>query len=114
MPPTSLAEGPGHAVRGRAGGEAARLEHDELAALDPGLVEERERHPRGLAGPGRRDEHRVRARAQPRREIAEDGVDGERGVEGAHGRVMADRPARRKLRPAAGGGQRRFAMKTRW
>ena len=68
----------------RAGGEAARLEHDDLAAVDPGLVEQRQRHPRGLAGAGRRDEHGVRPLAQARRQIVEDGIDGQGAVEGAH------------------------------
>ena len=33
-----------------------------LPPLDPGLVEQHQRHPRGLAGAGRRDEHRIRPR----------------------------------------------------
>ena len=84
-----LAERAGHAVGGGARGEAPRLEDDQLAALDPGLVEKRQRHPRGLSGAGRRDQHRVRSRRERRREIGQRLVDGKRHVEGAHGRDMA-------------------------
>ena len=49
----------GHARRGGAGGETARLEQDEALALRPWLVDERKRRPCGLAGARRRDEHRA-------------------------------------------------------
>ena len=59
--PTGLAEQRGHAGRGGAGGQAARLEHQDAAVAAPGRLEQGERHQRGLAGAGRRDEHGVRA-----------------------------------------------------
>ena len=55
-----------------------------LPPLDPGLVEQHQRHPRGLAGAGRRDEHRVRPPAQARRQVVEDRIDGKGAVESAH------------------------------
>ena len=49
-PAHGLAQGLGHAFGGGAGGKPAGFEHDDAARDDP-FVEERERHPRGLAGP---------------------------------------------------------------
>ena len=59
-----LAEVSRHARGGGARGEAARLQHDDLAGAGPGLVQQRERNPRRLARAGRRDEHGAIARAQ--------------------------------------------------
>ena len=74
-----------HPVRRRARGEPARLEHDDLAPGDPGLVEQRERHARGLAGARRRDEHGgVASRARQPVRPGEDLVDRQGFVEGAH------------------------------
>ena len=53
-----LAEQLGHAARGGAGGEPARLEQQDPAAAEPGRVEQRQRHQRRLAGAGRRHQHR--------------------------------------------------------
>ena len=47
-----------HARGGGAGREPARLEHDDLLARRPRLLRQHERHPRGLAGARRRDQHR--------------------------------------------------------
>ena len=45
-------------ARGRgARGEPARLQHQDLLVLRPRLVEQHQRHARGLAGAGRRDQH---------------------------------------------------------
>jgi hypothetical protein len=38
-----------HAVRGVAGSKAARLQHHDLLSLEPGRVEQLQRHARGLA-----------------------------------------------------------------
>ena len=56
-----------HEFGGGAGGEAARDEQQDLAAVRPGLVEQRRRDPRRLAGAGRRDQQRARAVARARR-----------------------------------------------
>ena len=46
-----------------------RLQHDDLLAARPGRIEQRQRHPRGLAGAGRRHQHRgvVAASVRPDR-----------------------------------------------
>ena len=49
----------GHARGGGAGGEPARLQHQDLAALPPGRVEQGQRHQRRLAGTGRGDQHGI-------------------------------------------------------
>ena len=55
--PTELALAfPGHARRHRAGGDATRLQHDDLLRPGQPRVEEHLRHLRRLAGAGRRDE----------------------------------------------------------
>ena len=53
----TLAERVRHALRDRARGDPARLEHHDPSASPPGRIEQRERHDRALAGPGRRLEH---------------------------------------------------------
>ena len=68
-----------HALRGRARGEPARLEHQDAAVFRPIFAGENKRHPRGLAGPGRRHQHRRMMRAQRRRQLRQRGVDRERG-----------------------------------
>ena len=55
-----FAERRGHARRGGARGEAARLEDDELFRPGPRLLEERERDARRLARAGRGDQHGAR------------------------------------------------------
>ena len=70
-----------HALGAGAGRDPARLQHDDLLAPQPRRIEQRQRHPRGLAGAGRRHQHRgvvVRERAG---QLVQHGVDRERGVE---------------------------------
>ena len=58
-----------HALGGGARGEPARLEHQDAALSSAPMASAREhqRHPRGLAGAGRRHQHgRIVARAAPR------------------------------------------------
>jgi hypothetical protein len=50
-----------HALRRAAGGEPARLQHDDPAISAPWRIEQRQRHPGGLARAGRGDEDRVGA-----------------------------------------------------
>ncbi len=70
----ALAQALGHA-RGRGPGrQAARLQHDDLAVAHPGLVQQGQRHDRGLARAGRRDQHGGLA-------------SGERGFQGRQGFV---------------------------
>ena len=90
MSPTSFARCRRHALGGGPGGQAARLQHDQLAAVDPGLVEERERYARRLASAGRGDKNGVRADAQARSELSQYSIDRQRGVEGAHARWIPD------------------------
>jgi hypothetical protein len=93
-----LAERSGHAVGGGAGGEAARLEQDQLPPVRPGLAEERQRHPRRLAGAGRRHQHGADARGQRRRQVGQGVVDRQGRVEYAHGGGVAAPGCRRKRR----------------
>ena len=80
----ALAQGRRHARRRGARGEPARLEEEEALAPGPGLVEKRERRARRLAGAGRGDKHRARARGERRLEGAERVVDRQGLGEGAH------------------------------
>ena len=72
-----LAALPRHEVGGGARGDAARFQHQDLAAGEPRRIEQRRRHLRGLAGTGRRFQHeawmRGEAGADPRQQL----VDGE-------------------------------------
>ena len=79
----ALAQRLRHALGAGASGDPPRLQHDDLFALRPGLIEQRQRHPRGLAGPGRRHQHRGVAALQRAREIVEHRVDRKGRVEGA-------------------------------
>ena len=56
--PDRLAQGRGHARGGGAGGEAAGLQDDDLAALHPRLIHQRQGNYGGLAGAGGRRQHR--------------------------------------------------------
>ena len=79
----AFAERPRHPLRAGARRDPPRLQHDDLLALEPGRIEQRQRHPRGLAGAGRRHQHRgviIRERA---RQLVEHGVDREGRVEAA-------------------------------
>ena len=72
----TLPDRPGHPLGAGAGGDPARLQHDDLFALGPGLVEQRQRHPRGLAGAGRRHQHADVAPRERARKLVEDDVNG--------------------------------------
>ena len=67
-----LAEQRSHAARGGAGGKPARFEQHDPARAEPGRVEQRQRHQRGLAGAGRRDQHGAVAGLQRASEIGQD------------------------------------------
>ena len=73
-----LAERRRHAARRRAGGETSRLQQNELAALRPVGVEQRERHARGLAGAGRRDDDKIGRRLKRRADLRQHVVDRQR------------------------------------
>ncbi len=60
-----------------------RFQHDDLFAPGPGRIEQRKRHPRGLASAGRRDQHRRVVAVERLRQIVQHGVDGKRRVESA-------------------------------
>jgi hypothetical protein len=79
-----LAKGLRHALGCGARGQPPGLQHDDLTSLHPGLVEQHERHARGLACAGRGHEHRIGLRAQACRERAENRIDGKGRVENAH------------------------------
>ena len=51
---------PRHEPRSRTRGDATRFKHHDPAAIEPGFIEQRERHLRGLAGAGRRFEYQTR------------------------------------------------------
>ena len=66
-------------ARGRGtGGEPARREHEDFLFTRPGLAGEHERHPRGLAGAGRRDQNRDVPRAQSAGQLRQRGIDRKR------------------------------------
>ncbi len=67
-----------HPLRGGARGEPARLQHQDAAVLRPILGGEHQRHPRGLAGAGRRHQHGGVVRAQGRGQAGQRGVDRKR------------------------------------
>ena len=75
-PPDRLAEPLRQPLGGGAGGDAARLQHQD-AARNPGL-EQVQRHPRRLAGAGRRLQHRAPGRAQRRPRAGSDRLDRQR------------------------------------
>jgi len=81
-----LAERLGHPLGGGAGGEPARFEDDDLAVAAPRLVQQLQRHDRGLARARRGDQHRGVALAQRRLQRRQGLVDGE-GV-GHHGQHL--------------------------
>ena len=66
-------------VRGAAArGEPPRLEHDDLAPLEPGRVEKSRRDAGRLAAPGRRHEHRAAVGRKGRGDLADLLLDGKR------------------------------------
>ena len=80
-----LAQRRRHARGGGAGGEPARLEHDDLSVPRPRLLGQHERNPRRLAGAGRRDQDGGARRAQGRGELWQHLVDRQRPVEAHRG-----------------------------
>ena len=75
-----LAQGLGHAVGGGAGGQAARLEHDDLTAREPGRVQQPKRYERGLPCPRRGDENRLGAGGQRRLQRRQNILNGKHAV----------------------------------
>ena len=73
-----LAQRRSHARSRGAGGEPARREHEDLFFSGPGLAGEHERHPRGLARTGRRDQNRGVPRAQSASQLRQRGIDRKR------------------------------------
>ena len=68
-----------HAVRRGARGKPARLKHQNPARfLRPVLAREHQRHPRGLAGAGRRHQHGRVVRSQRRGQVRQRGIDRKR------------------------------------
>jgi len=53
-----------HETGGRARGHAPWFQHHDLAAAEPAGIEQRERHLRGLARPGRRFQYQARMRGE--------------------------------------------------
>ena len=70
---------PGHEAGRRARRHAARLQHHDLAALQPRLVQQRQRHLGGLAGTGRGLQHQARMVGQAADDVRQQRGDGERG-----------------------------------
>ena len=52
-----LPQGLGHSCRRRPRRQTPGLQHDDLAALEPRLIQERQRNPRGLTRPRRCHKH---------------------------------------------------------
>ncbi len=73
-----LAQSRGHARRGGAGGEAARLEQHQTLAFRPRLIEQGQGRARCFAGAGRGDEHRAGVGVERGAQRAEHVVDRER------------------------------------
>ena len=73
-----LRQGVRHALGGGPRGDAARFQHQDLAAAEPALVHQREGDARRLAGAGRGDEHGRCARGQGGTQFVQDGVDRKR------------------------------------
>ena len=92
----------GHACSGSPGGEAARLQDDDLAALCERFIEKREGNPRRLAGAGGRDEDGATARPQRGGDLRQDVVNRQRVGEGAHCALIAAASPRRKLKSPVG------------
>ncbi len=88
----------GHEVRGRARGDAARLQHQQLAACKPGRVQQGRRHARGLAGAGRGLQHQTRLPGQADQDLGQQGINRKRV---GHGRHNRQKGKRRRGRAAA-------------
>ena len=92
----SLRQGVGHALGSGPRGDAARLQHQDLAPLEPAFLHQGKRDARRLAGAGRRDEHGRCARGQGGAQFVEDGVDRKRCGELHGGCIRASRPSRKR------------------
>ncbi len=79
----ALAERPRHPFGAGAGRDPPRLQHDDLLAVQPGRIEQRQRHPRGLAGAGRRHQDGGVVGRERAPEFIEHRVDRKWGVEAA-------------------------------
>ncbi len=64
-----------HPAGCRAGGQSARLQHHDLRAGQPRLVQQRQRDAGGLAGAGRRLEDGVGSRGQGPADVGKDRID---------------------------------------
>ncbi len=87
-----------HAVGDGAGGDAPRLQHEDLARPGPGLLHQDQRHPRRLAGPRRRHDHGARAGREGARQGGKDGIDGQ-DREGHARRLRFLHPVRKRDSP---------------
>ena len=76
-----LAERLRHALGAGARRDPPRLEHEDLLARQPRLVQQRQRHARGLAGAGRRDQDGGIGFLQRAGELVEHVVDRQRRIE---------------------------------
>ncbi len=72
----ALVQGRRHPLGGGAGGEPARLQHQDFTGFRELGVKQRQRDARGLAGAGRRHQHRARPRRQGLGQRPESVVDG--------------------------------------
>ena len=77
-----------HPFGGGARGEPARFQHDDFLLRRPRLVHQDQRHPRGLAGAGRRHQHRSLARAQRGGQRRQRLIDGQGRIEGPHRAIL--------------------------
>ena len=77
---------PGHETRGRARGDAARLQHQDATVAAPRGLQHRQRHLRGLAGAGRRFEYQSRCAFQAAQDVRQQGGNREfgRGIGDIH------------------------------
>ncbi len=73
----------GHPLGAGAGGDPARFQHDDFLVSEPRLIEQRQRHSRGLAGAGRCHQHGGVVVGERPREIVEHRVDRKGAVEAA-------------------------------
>ena len=70
----ALAQSLRHPLGAGAGRDPPRLQHDDFAAAKPRLVEQRQRHPRGLARAGRSHQYRGIVAGKRARQLGDYGV----------------------------------------
>ncbi len=91
--PGPLAERPGHAVGGGPGGQAPRLQDDDLAPFGPWLIHQGQGHDRGLARSRRSHQHGAWVGGQGRPQRLQDVVNRQVLPELSHGPGLEqDRP----------------------